>query len=553
LTNYDRTTSRDNSYNFKIQPLLDIHFKGIGEIQGESDVRLVYILSIIAGFIILIACFNYMNLSTARASKRSREIGIRKVVGANRHQLITQFMGETFVFSIAALFISMVFVYLFLPSFNTLINKELSFSLFNGGRQLLGLFCFVVLVGFISGSYPAFFLSSYKPVKIMKGDLQTGSKVSLLFRNFLVVFQFVITTVMILCTFVVFSQLKFIRNRNLGFKKDQVLILLLRNPEIRQNFQNYTSFKNELTKYSKISNLALSTPLPNEMSMGNGINWEGNNLKDLRRIHLTSVDYNFIDLYEMEIVKGRNFSRDFSTDEQNAYILNESAAKELEFDDPIGKRITVNETEGEIIGIVKDFHSNSLHQKIEPVAFRLRPWNVFYLSVKISAFDIPETVAYIEETWKKFSPDKPVEYFFLDDQIDRMYRDERRLGQIFNYFTFLAIFIACLGLYGLVSYSAERKTREIGIRKVLGAGISNIAVILSKEFLLILVFANIIAWPIAWFTMNRWLQNFAYRVNLEFWIFGFSGILVISIAFISISYQIIRAAHANPADSLRTE
>lgn len=413
--------------------------------------------------------------------------------------------------------------------------------------MLPGLIVFSVLIGILSGSYPALFISSFEPVGLIKGNLETCLKGASLFRNILVTTQFVISIMMIVCTAVVYMQLNFIRNAKLGYNKDYVITMPLR---VRGN---YSPFKNELEKYPKIQDITVSQFSPNGISNLAQANWEGKDPTDLKQIRYNLVDYDYIDFYEMEIKMGRNFSKDFTTDLDGAFILNETAVKEFGFEDPLGKKIRIWGDKGKTIGVVKDFHSASMHLNIEPVAFRLSADRLWMFSIKISSEDIPQTIAFLEDTWKKFSPEYPFEYSFLDEQVDRMYKTEQRLGKSFLYFTIIAIFIAYLGLFGLVSFSAERRTKEIGIRKVLGAQISNITWLVSKEFLLLVFVANIIAWPVAYYVMYKWLQNFAYRINLGLGIFLASGMMALIIALLTVSYQSIKAATANPVDSLRYE
>jgi putative ABC transport system permease protein len=316
---------------------------------------------------------------------------------------------------------------------------------------------------------------------------------------------------------------------------------------------NYSPFKNELEKHPGILDITVSQFSPNGIRSLAQVYWEGKDPADLKQIRYNLVDYDYVDFYQMELIMGRNFSRDFTTDLSGAFLLNETAVKEFGFENPIGKKIKIWGDEGTIIGVIKDFHSTSMHLNIEPVAFRLSPDRLWMFSLKITSDDIPKTIAFLENIWKKFSPEYPFEYAFLDEQVDRMYRTEQRLGRSFFYFTIIAIFIGYLGLFGLVSYSAERRTKEIGIRKVLGAQISNITWMVSKEFLHLVVVANIIAWPIAYYFMNKWLHNFAYRVNIGLEIFFASGMIALVIALLTVSYRSIKAATANPVDSLRYE
>jgi hypothetical protein len=403
------------------------------------------------------------------------------------------------------------------------------------------------LIGLLSGSYPALLITAYNPVSVIKGHLKTSPKRRSLFRNTLVTTQFVISIVMIVCTTVVYMQLNFIKNAKLGYNKEYVLTMPLR---VRGN---YSPFKNEMEKHPNIQDITVSLFSPNGIRNLAQVYWEGKDPADLKQIRYNSVDYDYVDFYQIEIIRGRNFSKDFTTDLNGAFLLNETAIKEFGFENPIGKKIKIWGDEGTIVGVIKDFHSASMHLNIEPVAFRLSLDRLWMFAMKISSDDIPKTIAFLENTWKKFSPEYPFEYSFLDEQVDKMYRTEQRLGSSFFYFTMIAIFIAYLGLFGLVSFSAERRTKEIGIRKVLGAQISNITWLVSKEFLLLVIIANIIAWPLAYYFMNKWLHNFAYRINIGLGIFLASSLIALVIALLTVSYQTIKAAMANPVDSLRYE
>jgi putative ABC transport system permease protein len=548
LKKYDMTVgSAGKIWSFHIWPLQDIHFKGIGNRKGESDIRYIYIFSAVALFLMFLACFNYMNLSTAQSATRAKEIGVRKVAGASRSQLIKQFLGESLLFSFTAFIFSIFLVYMLLPVFSVLIGDELSFSLLNNSWVLPGLLAVSVLIGLLSGSYPAFLISSYNPVSVVKGHVKSSPKRTSLFRNTLVTTQFVISIVMIVCTAVVYMQLNFIRNAKLGYNKEYVITMPLR---VRGN---YSPFKNELEKNPKIQDITVSQFSPNDIRNLAQVYWEGKDPSDLKQIRYNGVDHNYVDFYQMEIIKGRDFSKGFTTDLNGAFLLNETAVKEFGFENPIGKKIRIWGDEGKIVGVIKNFHSASMHLNIEPVAFRLSSDRLRMFSMKISSDDIPKTLAFLENIWKKFSPEYPFEYSFLDQEVDRMYRIEQRIGASFLYFTIIAIFIACLGLFGLVSFSAERRTKEIGIRKVLGAKISNIAWLVSKEFLLLVIVANIIAWPLAYYFMNKWLYNFAYRIDIGLGIFLASGMIALVIALLTVGYRSVKTATANPVDSLRYE
>jgi len=553
----------DYEGEFHLRPLTSIHLHSDinFEIEANGNILYIYLFSAIAFFIMMIACLNYMNLATARAATRFKEIGIRKVVGADRRHIIRQFLGESMIFTITGLFISIIFVELLLPSFGSFIDKNLEFNFCSDYLLLLYLICVALIVGLISGSYPALFMSALKPVNVIKGSLSTGSvrKRSSAFRNSLVVVQFVISIVMIVCTLTVYNQLDFIKNSKLGFKKDHIITGSIFDSNLRNNLE---LFKTELSRYPQILDVYVNGDLPVTISASNYARWEG--LAEGEEGHLTygaEVNYNFLDFFEIELIEGRNFSKEFTTDTSQAFILNETAVKITGWNEPIGKKYSLWGREGLVIGVIKDFHNTSLHLKVEPMALWLTSPNIPNIlnrtindfAIKISSDDIPGTLAFIEDKFKEYSPDYPFNYSFLDERVDRIYRSEQRLGQIFSYFTFIAIFISCLGLFGLASFTAEQRTKEIGIRKVLGASVSGIIMLLSRNFVKWVLAANVLAIPIAYIAMNRWLQNFAYRTHIGIWTFVISVAMALMIALISVSYQSVKAATANPVDSLRYE
>lgn len=539
---------------FFLQPLKRIHlYSHLNfEISPNSDIKQIYLLSALAFVILLIACINYMNLATARSAIRAKEVGMRKVIGAERRQLIRQFIGESIFLSFIAILLAAILVEILLPVFNSIIGKSIRLHFFNDWEFFIGLICVALVVGIISGSYPAFFLSSFQPVTVLKGNLKTEVKGSIL-RRILVIFQFAASIVLVISTVIIYSQIEYMRNMKLGFSREQVVVLPVRDRELRQNHE---PFKHELLQNPAILGCAASTWLPSNIrtNVGDTI-WEGMEEGMDMQVYLLQADYDFIDLFEIELVEGRNFSREFSTDSQ-AYIVNEAARKIFGWEEALGKRFGFRREEiglGQVIGVVKNFHFLSLHQEIQPLVIHLTENWMSYLSVKINTQNIRQTVEFLKTKWKKFSPNYPFEYFFLDDDLEKMFRSEMRLGKIFASFTVLAIFIACLGLFGLASFTSEQRTKEIGVRKVLGASFSNIVVLLSKEFSKWVLIASLIAWPVAYYTVSQWLQSFAYRISIGIWIFLLSTILALFVAMITVSFKAVKAALANPVDALRYE
>jgi len=543
---------------FLLQPLTSIHLQGNlnFEIENNSDIRYIYLFSAIAFFIMLIACFNYMNLSSARSTDRSKEIGLRKVVGAHRQHLISQFIGESIIFALFSFLVSLILVRLTLPFFNSFVERDLHLSFNKNFEIILGCIGLTIISGLISGSYPAFLLSSFKPINIIRGNLKINSKGSSIFRSSLVVIQFSISIILIACTLIFYKQLIYINNNELGFTKEHIVTVYLRDDNLKEN---YSILKNNLILNPKILDISVTRDLPITMDFRSSCTWEGKTEDDYLNLNCGWVDYNFIDFFDIELKSGRDFSEGFSSDETHAYILNETAVKALGWENPIGKKFGLwDDINGTVIGVVKDFHYSSLHLSIEPLVISLnqldsRWFKPSYFAIKITSDDVSETLAFIEQKFKEFSPYYPFEYSFLDERIDRMYSTERKLGQAFNFFTFIAIFIACLGLFGLASFSTVQKTKEIGIRKVLGASVSDVFLMVTKEFIKWVAISIVIAFPISYYAMNKWLQGFAYRTNLGIGIFFLAGLSALVIALVSVSYQSIKAATANPVDSLRYE
>ena len=517
------------------------------ELEPNSDVRYLYFFSAIALFIMLIACFNYINLATAYSARRAVEIGIRKVVGAQKGQIAQQFFSEALLLSLLALLLAALLAGVFLPTFRSLIGAELNIPWTNLAI-VAGVLGIMLFTGIISGVYPALYLSSFRPISVLKTRFRAGGKNRSLFRNTLVVFQFVISAALIVSTATISKQLHYIQNRKMGFNKDYVLTALIGDQSLREN---NGPLKTELVNHPDILAVSTSSGLLTDIGWGVGPDWEGKPQDQNPMFFKIGVDFNFLDLYDMKIVAGRKFSGEYATDEKEAVLLNETALRIAGWEDPIGKRFDG----GTVVGIVKDFHFEPLREAIKPIFFRVMTDNnaSFFLSIKIKSEDIPASLAFIDKTWKKFSPDYPFSYTFVDSAVENLYRSEQRIGNAFMYFSLIAIFIACLGLFGLTSFTVEQRTKEIGIRKIMGASVSKIMMRLSFDFAKLVLLANILAWPAAYYFMNRWLEGFAYRTALGPWIFLLTGIVTLIIAMMTIVLQSVKAATADPVDSLRYE
>ncbi len=547
---------RETPYRVWLRPLREVYFarnvRDFGAIHGNS--QFVIIFSVIAVMIMIIACINFVNISTARAAQRAREVGLKKVVGANRKKLIGQFLGESVIITLLAMVIGVLLVKIFLPSYNQVISSGLQFNWTENIWTILLILGGIILVGLFAGIYPAFFLAGYKPVEVLKGESVKGKTGSIL-RKVLIVFQFTISLFLIIGTFVVYKQLGYVSNKDKGFETERLITLEL-NMDI---WQSMSIFKQNLLSNPRIEKVAYSYTAP-----GGGDNYEGFSLgeKELNPV-VYSIDPDYIEALGMTILKGRNFSWVFPHDSMNTCILNEQAVKELDMepDSLIGKKFdhpswyitAFPRTQFEIIGIVKDFHFKSLKQPIEPLIFG---WNenwFNYVNIRIRGGDIPATLDHIEQEWKKISPQYPFEYTFMDDRFDRMYRSEQRLGKIFTWFAALAVFIAILGLFGLAAYMAGRRTKEIGIRKVQGASVQEIIFLLVREFILLITLASVVAWPVAWFAASRWLQEFEYRMSLGIGLFILSTLIALIITMVTVISQTVKAANINPAEALRYE
>ncbi|MCW3116894.1 MAG: hypothetical protein JWM28_976 [Chitinophagaceae bacterium] len=547
-----------NFVHYTLTPVTDIHLHSnkTAELGPNGSMQYVYIFSVVAVLVLLIACVNFMNLSTARSSSRSKEVGVRKVLGSLRSNLITQFLVESLLISLLGLLIAIGLAWLLLPYFNRLSGKEMHMlELFSKPWLLPSLIALMIVVGIVAGSYPAFFLSAFQPVDVLKGKLSKGFKAGWL-RSSLVVFQFAISIILIISTVIIYNQLNYIRNKDIGFNREQVLIIQNTNALTTQA----KAFKEEVLKIGGVQGATMTGFLPTSDWRSDSPLWPDASL-DLKKavsLQMWTVDADYIPTLGMTMAKGRNFSKQMLTD-SSGVIINEAAAKLLGFRDPLNQKvysiedIKTNKTkEFTIVGVVKNFNFSSLREQITPLALFLQEQNGS-IAFRISTKNIPSLISQVENKWKTMAPSQPFSYSFMNDDFNNLYQAEQKIGRIFISFAVFAILIACLGLLGLVAYAAEQRTKEIGIRKVLGASIGNIIGMLSKDFLKLVLIASVFAFPLAWYAMHKWLQDFAYRVSISAWIFIIAGLIAMMIAFVTIGFQAIKAAVANPVKSLRTE
>jgi putative ABC transport system permease protein len=548
-----------NNMKARFPAFIDKHMGDDYEAEPNGDIKRVYIFSAIALFILLIACINYMNLSTARSALRAREIGIRKVIGARRKELIVQFLSESVLITWAAIAIAFVLLYMFLPWLNKVSGQDLSIDILKKWQVWIPLFLSPFIVGTISGLYPAIFMSSFQPVKTLKGLFKVqGSSIS--FRKVLVVTQFAISIILIITTMIVFQQLRYMQQASLGYDKEHIVTLAYYN----QLDDQYESFRNNLLRNTSIKDVGRSSRIPTGRLLdGMGAFAPGtDSMTPVKAdIRYVAADYDFIPTYGIQMDAGRNFSRDYGTDTAN-FILNEAAVKAIGWKSPqeaVGKNFRYGFiNNGHIIGVMKDFHFESLHQTIAPLILIMPatgPGQTFYnsISIKIAGNNISSALETIKDTWQKYLPELPYQYTFLDERFSKLYEAEQRQETIFIVFACIAIFIACLGLLGLSAFAITQRIKEIGVRKVLGANVSTIVALLSKDFLKLVIIAALLAFPVAWYAMHNWLQDFAYRINMQWWVFVLAGVLAAVIALITVSFQAIKAAIANPVKSLRTE
>lgn len=553
MADFEKTGNR---LVYSLMPLTSIHLysaRGV-ELGVNGNIQYVYIFSAVALFILIIACVNFMNLSTARSAGRAKEVGIRKVLGTGKNALISQFLTESTLMAFIALFFAVVILSLSISWFNEVAGKQMSLLTLLKPQIIIFLLLLPVVVGFLAGTYPAFFLSSFQPIQVLKGKIAGGAKNSRL-RSSLVVFQFATSIILIIGTIIIYKQLQYIQTTTIGFNKEQVLVV----DNTAMGTNTAEAFKNEVSKLSGVQTSSFAGFLPVANSSRNDNSWSTEavmNEKNGFNMQNWRIDYNYIPTMGMEIIKGRNFSPDFGSD-STAIVINETAAKLLEFDNPVNQKLYTSDRDGvpivyTIIGVVKNFNYESLRKDVGPLCFRLgnNRWASCY---RIASADVSPLIKTIEAKFKTMAPGMPFNYHFLDESFDEMYREEQRAGKVAFSFSLLAVLIACLGLFGLAAYMAEQRTKEIGVRKVLGASVQNITTLLSKDFIILVGIASLVAFPLAWWAMNKWLEDFAFRVNISWWVFALAAGIALLIAVITVSFHAIKAAIANPVKSLRTE
>jgi putative ABC transport system permease protein len=520
--------------------------------------------NIIAVFILLIACFNFVNLATARSLQRAKEVGVRKTIGASRKTLVSQFIGETIVLAFISILISVMLTMLCIPWLNSFTNKHLSLELFANPTVIALLFSTAVVVGIAAGFYPAMVLSGFKPVKVLKTALSYGDQPGKIqwLRHGLVVVQFSLAILLIISSIIVFRQVNYLHNKDLGFNKEQVMFFPMRGDKM---FKSRELFKEQLRQSPGISSVSIGYGFPGDAVAGDRIIVPDNG--EQKTLHCTQlmVDHDYIKTLGLKVMAGRDFSRDMKTDPDHAFIINETAVRELGFgtsEKALGKTLSWpvwgaknpdSLKTGQIIGIVKDFNYKSLYDKIEPAVLQIYPDATWKVAIKMNAASASKSIAHVTNVWNRFTPEYPLEYKFLDENFEEMYNSEDKLNSLLWIFTGIAVFVGCLGLFGLAAFSAERRKKEVGIRKVLGASVQGVVMLLSKDFIKLVVISLLIASPLAYYFMHDWLNDFAFRINISWWIFGIAAVGAIGIAFLTVGYQAIRSATANPVKSLRTE
>jgi putative ABC transport system permease protein len=554
------------NYTPYLQELKNIHLQSADfeyDLAKRGNETYVKGLSIIALFVLVIACFNFINLATARSLRRAKEIGVRKVIGAERRQLIIQFTGETILLALIAVALSIAATMLIIPALNSFTGKNISFNPFTNPLLGLSILGSGVVVGILAGIYPALVLSGFQPVKVLKGlKMQgKGSRSITWLRQGLVVVQFALSALLIICSTVVYRQMNYLHNKDLGFNNEQIIYFRI-NGGVEDNLE---AFKDELKRHSNVIAVTSGYGLPGDQFAGDGVTLPA---KDGEKRLASSVfigDHDYLKTLGIQVIAGRDFSRDVTSDVEQAFIINETAVKEFGFETPekaLGQRINWDKwipdslnpvKKGQVIGVIKDFHYKSLHEKVQAAVIQLYPPVFFKVAAKLRTADLRNTIAYIDQTWKKFNTEFPLDYKFMDATYGAMYEAEDKLSSLLTIFTFLAIFVGCMGLFGLAAFNAEQRTKEISIRKVLGASNLNIVRLLSKTFISPVLIASVIAFPVAWWAMNAWLEEFPYRVDFAWWIFGMATIAAVAIALLTVGFQAIRAAVANPVKTLRME
>ena len=543
-------------HNYGIQSIKDIHLHShlAREIEPTGAFGSVILFSFIAFFILIVACINAMNLATARATTRLKEVGLRKVIGAQKKQIAWQFFSESFIMTLCAFISAVALVYAILPEFRNLVERPLTFQPFQNLALLLTLIASILFTAILSGLHPALIFSSFKPVSLLRKSSGRQFK-SFNLRNSLVVFQFTISIILIVCTLVARNQLYLLRNRDMGYDRNHIVAMPIEDANLVSNLR---SLKTEFRGHPDILNACISSSMPDHVPFRMDATRPKRSNNENYSFYTIDVDDGFVDVYGMDIVQGRKFSFDFPSDQEGAFLINETAARELEWEDPVGQMMAlIGRRRGVIVGVVKDFHIQSMSQPIEPLVLYLKPesqrWYWRHLSVKIRPENIPGTLKSIEEILHRFAPHYPFDYVFFDDVFDHTFKTEQKMGDLFRIFAGLAVLIACLGLFGLASFSAQKRVKEIGIRKVLGASVPGIVVLLGREFLKWVLLANAVAWPVGYFVMHRWLRNFVYRTHLNIDIFILSGLSALVIATCTVLIQTMKAAKSNPVDSLRYE
>ncbi|AKQ44861.1 macrolide ABC transporter permease [Rufibacter radiotolerans] len=552
-------------YRPMLQPLHEVYLYSAGfkyDQNAKGNITYVKALSVIAVFILLIACFNFVNLATAKSLQRAKEVGVRKAIGASRGQLMLQFLSETVMLTLISVIFSAALTSLLLPSLNAFTDKQMTFNVFTNFNILLLLLVLTLVVGVLAGLYPAMVLSGFKPVKVLKSAVVVDSKVGKIqwLRHGLIVVQLALSIFLIISASIVYKQVGYLHNKDLGFNKDQIMFFQMRGQNM---FENHETFKSELRKATGVKDVSIGYGFPGDATAGDRVIVPRNGEKEYYGATLLMVDFNYINTLDVQVLAGRPFSKEYPTDADHAYMINETAVRELGYGTPekaLGQPLLWptwdkqdSLKEGKIIGVVKDFHYKSLYDKMEPVVMQIYPNAAVKVAVKVEPENVAGTISQVKTVWDKFSPEYPLEYMFMDDNFEKMYKAEDKLKSLLTIFTGIAIFIGSLGLFGLAAYAAERRKKEIGIRKILGAETSSIVALLSKDFMKLVLLAAFIAIPVAWYAMNKWLEDFAYRIEIPLWVFGAALLLAGLVAFLTVSFQALKAATANPVKNLRMD